>query len=64
MSQPVSHFDRRRRPDIPAVALPLNPQPRHVDMLEVRLRKAMQEGGEGMCKLYARGIDHYVSYSL
>lgn len=64
MAQPVPFFDRRKRPEIPAVVLPLHPQRRHVDMVESRLRKAMQEDGETMCKLFARVIDHYVSYSL
>lgn len=64
MAQPVSSFDRRARPDIPAIALPNLPQPRHVDMVESRLRKAMQNDGEAMCRLFARVIDHYVSYSL
>ncbi len=57
-------FDRRRRAEIPAIALPSHPQRRHVDMVETRLRKVLQEDGEAMCRLFARVIDHYVSYSL
>ncbi len=64
MSQPIRQFDRRQRPEAPAVVLPLNPQPRHVDMVEDRLRKVMLEDGDVMCRLFARVIDHYVSYSL